>query len=278
MRALKNILWILHHGSSLGRLRLILTYLRISTRQIVSGRILRSRPRPESLFGQNLAFPDYDLFAVLFEEIYIPGAYEFRPLRADPQIVDCGANIGMSIAFFLTLYPGARITAFEAEPQTFGVLSENARRNSWDRVTLNRVALHRTDGVIPFFSYETGSLVSSFRREMSGAGFARSEPMATARLSSFINSRVDLLKLDIEGAELDVLEDLAETHTLQRIDQIIMEYHHHIVPGEDRLGRLLGILEDAGFGYDLRAPGQLPFSVGRPHNFMMYAYRKAAMR
>jgi hypothetical protein len=85
-----------------------------------------------------------------------------------------------------------------------------------------------------------------------------------------------LLKLDVEGAELGILEDLVETGKLSFVDQIIMEYHHHIEPDEDRLGQFLSLLEQNGFGYELRAPLDLPFPKGRQHNFMMYAYRKAS--
>jgi hypothetical protein len=63
---------------------------------------------------------------------------------------------------------------------------------------------------------------------------------------------------------------------LSFVDQIIMEYHHHIEPDEDRLGQFLSLLEQNGFGYELRAPLHLPFPKGRQHNFMMYAYRKAS--
>jgi FkbM family methyltransferase len=275
--AIRNLVWILRHGGPFGRTSMLWTYLRIVVKRAVLVRVLGRSLSRERIWDQTIAFPDYETFAGLFEEIYLPGMYTFRPLRSTPLIVDGGANIGVSVAYFTTLYPDARLMAFEADGPTFEVLSKNCARNGWRNVSLYQHAVHRTDGVLPFFGYEAGSLVSSFRREMSGSAPARITDLPTVRLSTFIEQPVDLLKLDIEGSELAVLEDLAESGKLALVEQIILEYHHHIVPSEDRLGALLALFESHGFGYELRAPARLPFAAGRPQNFMMYAYRKSGV-
>ena len=53
------------------------------------------------------------------------------------------------------------------------------------------------------------------------------------RLSSFIISEADLLKVDVEGAEQLVLLDLAQSGELRLIKQIHLEYHHHVDAGND---------------------------------------------
>jgi hypothetical protein len=73
------------------------------------------------------------------------------------------------------------------------------------------------------------------------------------RLSSFISEEIDMLKLDVEGAETSVLQDLAETVRLQMVRQMHLEYHHHIDDKEDKLSSMLGMLEDHGFGYQIGA-------------------------
>jgi FkbM family methyltransferase len=236
----------------------------------------------ETVWGQTVNFPDYELFAVLFEEIYLPGIYFFRSAKTPPHIIDCGANIGLAIAYLLTHYPDATITAFEPDDETFKVLASNHAQNGWKNVELHQAAVHRGEERLTFFSHSPkGSVASSFRKsvERGGSAFSRSEAariieIPTVRLSSYIDQPVDLLKMDVEGSEIAVLEDLVESGKLQFIDQIIMEYHHHIEPDEDRLGHFLGLLERNGFGYEFRAPVDLPFARGRLHNFMLYAYRK----
>jgi FkbM family methyltransferase len=271
-RLLLNLLRLCRHGGSLGRRATIATYLRIEM-----GRALRARRRDvhcERLWGQELFFPNYESFLLLFEEIYLQGIYLFRAASDRPRIIDCGANIGLATAFFLTQYRNATITAFEPDAEAFLFLDRNREHNQWAGVTLHHTAVHRNVGALAFYSYAQASVVSSFRRVLGGPAPSQVLEIPTVRLSSYIDRRVDLLKLDVEGSEIPVFEDLAESGKIRLIDQIIMEYHHHFDPGEDRLGYLLALLERNGFGYDLRATAPLPFIARRPHNFMMYAYRK----
>jgi hypothetical protein len=84
---------------------------------------------------------------------------------------------------------------------------------------------------------------------------------------------VDLLKLDIEGAEQDVLEELSMRGALARIRRLIVEYHHRLRSPASELSRFLTILESHGFTYKL-------LSSARGHHFdelwqsiMIYAIR-----
>ena len=65
------------------------------------------------------------------------------------------------------------------------------------------------------------------------------------KLSNYIKQKVDLLKIDIEGAEIDVLTDLFRSKKLNLVENMIIEYHHHIDPKIDNLSRLLYLLENA---------------------------------
>jgi len=71
------------------------------------------------------------------------------------------------------------------------------------------------------------------------------------RLSEFINAPVDLLKLDVEGAEAKVIADLLESGKLDFVHQMIVEYHHNIPNETPRLGSFLSNLESAGWDYQV---------------------------
>lgn len=271
-RLLSTLLRICRHGGTFGRRATFSAYLRIEMRRALLAR--RRDVHSERLWGQELFFPDYESFGLLFDEMYMQGVYLFRAASERPHIIDCGANIGLATAFFLTQYRDASIIAFEPDAEAFRFLDRNREHNHWDRVTLHHTAVHRDVGALTFYSYAQASVVSSFRRELSGATPSQVLEIPTVRLSSYIDRRVDLLKLDVEGSEIAVVEDLAESGKMRLIDQVLMEYHHHIDPNEDRLGYLLALLERNGFGYDVRATAPLPFRARRQHNFMMYAYRK----
>jgi hypothetical protein len=96
------------------------------------------------------------------------------------------------------------------------------------------------------------------------------------RLSRYVDEPIDLLKLDVQGAEYAVLSGLEATNALRHASQMVVEYHHHERSNEDSLSELFVLLEHTGFGYQLPATRKL----GRPwtpHTFqdvLAYAYRK----
>ena len=94
------------------------------------------------------------------------------------------------------------------------------------------------------------------------------------RLSSYIQRPVDLLKIDIEGAEHRVIADLAEAGSLALVRRMIIEYHHHVEPTEDRLGEMLSRLEAAGFGYQIAAPAAGARHEGSFEDIVILAYAK----
>jgi len=161
-----------------------------------------------------------------------------------PRILDCGANVGLASLFFRRLFPDARITAFEADPSVFGMLDANLKANGADRVTARHAALWTS----------TGSL--TFRCEGSDSGMIASLPGAVDGTSTTVPSLrlrdllaegpVDLLKLDIEGAEDAVLADCESE--LHRVKALVMDLHE-FDPAARQAPRVLERLTRAGFTY-----------------------------
>jgi FkbM family methyltransferase len=197
----------------------------------------------------------------------------FSGKTVDPVVVDCGSNIGLSILFFKALYPRARVIGFEPDPCTFAVLSENVNANKLCDVELHNIALAGDDRQIEFYisPEEAGSLMMSVHRERQpGAAIT----VAGRRLSSFVPERVDLLKMDIEGSEDVVMRELETWGMLSRIDQIHLEYHHHITPECNSMSEIFALLERNGFGYQVQSippswPTQAMFQ-----DISIFAYRQ----
>ena len=87
---------------------------------------------------------------------------------------------------------------------------------------------------------------------------------------------VDFLKVDVEGAEQIVIEDMERAGKLESIARMAVEYHHHVDPDDDALGGMLDALERSGFGYQLEARlDRSPGSRTRHfQNLLVHAYRK----
>lgn len=130
-----------------------------------------------------------------------------RRLRSDAVCIDGGAHIGVISVLLASLCPTGRVYAFEPVPETSVHLEHNLAANGITNVTVERLALYREDGEITLAfdeSYPGGSHI--------GEGKCR---VATTRLDSWVQSRgldrLDLLKLDVEGAEPAVLDGAEET-------------------------------------------------------------------
>lgn len=197
-------------------------------------------PGKTLVYGKAFRFLDRYSFLFLYDEIVRRGIYRFSTNDAHPLVIDCGANIGMSVVYFKHQHPNARILAFEPDPEVFAVLSANCREFGLTDVKLHQEAIW------------TESSALSFRRESSTLG-GRLEnrhtdrdgvTVRTQRLRDLLNQKVAMLKIDIEGAETDVLEDSADV--LGNVDHMFVEYHS-FADRPQSLHRLLTIIHDAGF-------------------------------
>jgi FkbM family methyltransferase len=214
----------------------------------------------------------YGALAGHFESKFIDREYQFATGAPRPFIVDCGANIGTAILFFKTLYPGAEIVAFEPDPAAFEALDANIRDNALRDVTIHRAAVGGGDAHAVLYVGASGTGQASLVAPLEPA---RPVTVDVVRLSRYIDRPVDLLKIDVEGAEMDVLTDLVETGTLSVVRQMVIEYHHHMTPADDRMSAVFRLLEDAGFGYVIAVPKRVAYRPTMYQDILVYAYRKS---
>jgi len=198
--------------------------------------------------------PDTLSFLHQYREIFVEETYKFESSRPNPVVYDCGANVGLSCLYFKVLFPQARITGFEADPEIFKVLKSNLDQNlSPGAVQLRNSAVWiNNDGVEFAVEGSDGGTVLS-----SAAG--KRVKIDSVRLRDLLKAqRIDLLKLDIEGAEAEVLQD-CDGH-LDTVDRIFFEYHS-MTAQPQRLNMLLDIMSRNGFRYFIQSPylQQAPF-------------------
>lgn len=225
-----------------------------------------------SILGRPFHAADGKALRRLFGEIYIDGEYAVELATRAPTIVDGGANVGLATLFFKLRYPEATVHAVEANPATFRFLEENVRGNSLSNVHLYSQALSCEEGELELFvGGDAGGMRSSVRPERGGAVSVR---VPGRRLSALLRTlpSVDLVKLDVEGAEPDVLADMIETSTLTVPRRFLIEYHHQIAGDPPRLAAFLQPFEDAGFRYHLTARGE---RLGRFQDILIHAAQGA---
>ena len=149
-------------------------------------------------------------------------------------IVDGGGYIGDSAAIFLSLYPESTCLVFE--PSSNADRAEQNLKPYGSRAVVSRAMLGRNHGNFAIFEIGTGSRV--FSTELGDGQLQVSTMDAVLRQSP--TGRIDILKLDIEGAEYDILRP--PTPWLASVQCIVIELH-----GEAAHRDIPSWLRDAGF-------------------------------
>lgn len=205
-------------------------------------------------------------------EIFFEESYHFNSLRQQPVIIDCGANIGLSIIFFKKCFPDSKITGFEPDPEIFTMLEHNISSFKFQDVELYQKAVWVSNGTISFSTDEGvgGSILNASRHD---------RVVRTIRLRELLeNRKVDFLKLDIEGAEYEVLKDCKDL--LPNIESIFVEFHASS-NSEQKLDEVISILKESGFRVYIKEAWPIfekPFLDRPQHAFDMqlniFAYKK----
>lgn len=188
-----------------------------------------------------------------FTEIFIKQEYATGITDAR-SIIDAGANIGMATIYFAYYYPNAKIISIEPDTDTFAILKKNIEMNHLsERVHLVNAALgeNNNEHVKLYHNGQPGRTTMSILPERAKLNEYTEVVMQT--LSSHITSKVDILKMDIEGAEHGVIDEMEKSNKLKQVRVIVMEYHH-ILNNSTATGSLAGFLkklEEAGFNYNL---------------------------
>lgn len=224
-------------------------------------------------------FPSLNYFVGLFTEIFFEESYYLAPTQEPIRAIDCGANIGMSLLYIKLRAPHARVLCFEPNPDARAVLEKNIGANNWEKeVQVLPYALGKEKGTAEFFveskeATSSGGSIAHYQKNK--ARGLNSYTVDVDTLSHHIDGAIYLLKMDIEGSEFDVLEELAARHKLQNIASLQLEYH--FIPGffTRTLGEMLILLEMNEFHTYVAsiAPPHQIIGHTTSHTYMIFAWR-----
>lgn len=203
--------------------------------------------------GYTLRFTDNGALFGMLDEIFVRENYKFECATQSPTIIDCGANIGLSVLYFKSQYPDAVIHAFEPDPGAYEKLVANIKANGFKDVFAHQAAVWIEDGELVF---ETdGSWGGHIGDNASSVGVT----VKAHKLDGLLDKHVDFLKMDIEGAESDVIMHAKEL-IAKNVDKLFFEWHS-LTGQHQRLGEILAYFEKHGFRYHIKEASvkQTPF-------------------
>jgi FkbM family methyltransferase len=220
----------------------------------------------------------------IYEEIFREDGYSGIDLPPAPCVVDVGANIGMFVIHVKARYPDAEVLAFEPAPQSVELLRRNIELHRLDRVVVHETALGAVaERDVPFTYYPMipgNSTRYPEIKELQKTNMAktmavkvvermhRGQEMTVSveRLSAFLDGRtVDLLKIDAEGAEVDVLHGIDPEHW-PLVRQVVLE----VQDLDDRLAAVRAVLTRHGLALSVR---QAPLIEAANRAYLVHARR-----
>jgi FkbM family methyltransferase len=159
-------------------------------------------------------------------------------LNKDSIVLDCGANVGR-ITSYLSI-TGATIYAFEPDPIAFKILIRRCKNKK--NVTCINIGVWHKDAVVQLYrhkemreeetSFTIGSSIVNAKKNVDSGSFTEIEVIDLLTFIRHLNKKVDLVKVDIEGAEIEILKKIIaeDAHTLFKI--MFVETHETKIPGQ----------------------------------------------
>jgi len=165
-------------------------------------------------------------FSVL-NSIIGKGEYDIDPGFVPEIIVDAGANTGASTLYFRMRFPEARIIAVEPEISNFRLLCRNME--AYPGVKCINAAIWFRDGWLSLRNPSADHYAYQFDEIAGSDTNVRSIALSTLMADAGAET-IDILKMDIEGAEYQILSH-GNYEWLRRVRMLIIELHEYISPG-----------------------------------------------
>jgi FkbM family methyltransferase len=182
-------------------------------------------------FPLSLRIPSSDIDT--YAQVFTNQEFDFNVNTSPKTIIDAGANIGFVSIYFANKYPNAKIIAIEPEVNNFNLLKKNVK--PYRTIIPVQAALWSENGEINLVDPGHGNWGFMTEQENS-LDVSESEVRHTVKaitvakiIDDFQLDRIDIFKIDIEGAEKEVFSDTSAW--ISYVDTLIIELHENLIPG-----------------------------------------------
>jgi FkbM family methyltransferase len=213
--------------------------------------------QPKAHFQDTLTVPA-DYTDLIQREIFLHGVYEpettseLRELvKPGCTVIDVGANIGYyTLVLAKAVGDTGTVHAFEPVPRLRETLNSNIEANHFRNVTVEPLACWSSCGETEIYEAPSGNSGKSSLFHQNAKG-ARSHKVQVTTIDTYAATKaltkVDLIKIDVEGAELDVLEGCWETIAKWRPVLIVEVVPHFLEERGSSLKEFLELLDSRGY-------------------------------
>jgi FkbM family methyltransferase len=156
---------------------------------------------------------------------------DYGAVARDSVVIDIGANIGVFALYAAHTASGSTVYAYEPMPQTFSLLQKNIAENSLhNRIHAFPLGVAAQTGTRDFHLTDGSPFNSLYEQSRSNGSKVT---ITTTTLAAILHDnqleKVDLLKIDCEGAEFEILY-ATPASVFEKITELRLEYHDHDGP------------------------------------------------
>jgi len=190
---------------------------------------------------------------MIIHEILLKKGYSseyWLPSEIEPEVIlDIGGNIGITSVYLTNKFPNAKIYTFEPVPQNYEILKKNTE--NYDNISIYNVGLGCEDGSFEIYMSEDDENFggASLYAEAGGVNIKATTKCQIRNIDEILNEigikKIDLIKIDTEGAEYDILTTINES-ILDQVKWIVGELHGN------RDFELLTYLESMNFNVSMK--------------------------
>jgi FkbM family methyltransferase len=218
---------------------------------------------------------------IFFFGVYDVAGISFikQQLKPGDVFLDIGANIGtysLSASARLSKKHGGRVYAFEPVPRIFEKLKQNIALNGVENIMLNQLAVYSEPSTLELYvsSEENIGMSSIFHHDTESGEVAKVEAI---RMDDFIEEnqveKVDLVKIDIEGAELFALKGM--TRTIEKFKPVfLIEISASVLGEQSKLGdEVVAFMKTFGYApYTIEPSGEYVPALVISESITNYAF------
>jgi FkbM family methyltransferase len=195
---------------------------------------------------------------------------EYYACRKEPgHIIDVGSNNGSSVLWFKLMSPETAIDAFEPFPASYKYLEANVQEHCLENVVTYNYALSDHAGSMDFYYYDDQGASNGLYSNAYDVPPQGAITVKTSLLSDHIKEPAGLVKLDVEGSEGAIIEDLIRSGKIEMVNEIVFEYHPHCPVS---LPVMLSDLKSNGMEIDIKSKIPGPFDKA-PERLLVRAWR-----
>ncbi len=161
----------------------------------------------------------------------------FNCIEPGDICIDCGANIGLVTSKMADR--GAIVYAFEPNPYAFKVLV-NTFKNNKNVVCINKAVFNKNTKMKLFLhqnskqdevAWSTGSSLLDEKGNIAKDSYIEVEVVDVVEFIKNLNTKIKILKIDVEGAEIEILNKLIDSTVIHNIGKVYAETHEIQIPG-----------------------------------------------